>query len=140
MPLNINGRICLIYSIAFGIGCTLTLRSINPGIRYLFDLIHLNQLSGILLIILFSIIIFTDTGISFNIIAKFKGISSKVKEDSTEKITTEVKKTIFERYNILYRRLVESFPDMKVYNKYLIKQFNSMREFRKNIFKNKKRH
>ena len=56
MPLNINGRICLIYSIAFGIGCTLTLRSINPGIRYLYDLIHLNQLSGIILIIIFSII------------------------------------------------------------------------------------
>ena len=140
MPLNINGRICLIYSIAFGIGCTLTLRSINPGIRYLYDLIHLNQLSGIILIIIFSIIIFTDTGLSFNIIAKFKGISNKVKEDSTEKITTEVKKTVLEKYNILYRRLVDSFPDMKVYNKYLINKFNSFREFNKNLLKKRKRH
>ena len=116
MRFNLNGRICLLCSLGFGAGCTVTLKLANPIIRALFDTINLpiNVVKGIDLLLIF--ILFIDIMTSFKIINNFKNISNSVVEDSTEKITAMVKKTILNNYNIFYRRLVESFPDMKIQN------------------------
>ena len=137
-PLNINGRICLLFSLMFGAGCTITLKFINPIIRNIYDLMHLNNTGYLIIIIVFSIIIFTDTFISFSVISKLKQISSKIKEDSTEKITKEVRRIVIDKYNILYTRLFNSFPNMIIYNRNLLKKFPNFREFRKRFLNKKK--
>ncbi len=114
---NINGRICLFCSLGFGAGCTACIKIINPILRLLLDQIAMpyNVLRGIDLLL--TILIFLDTVISFKIINNFKNISDSVVEDNTDKITTLVKKTILDNYNVFYRRLVESFPNMQIQNK-----------------------
>ena len=90
---------------------------INPYFRTLFD--NLNLTTQVLKItdlsLLFIFII--DIAVSFKVINNFKHISDNVKEDNTEQITTLVKKTVIDNYNMLYRRLVESFPNIKIYNR-----------------------
>jgi uncharacterized membrane protein len=117
MFLNLNGRICLLCSLGFGAGCTATLMIINPYLRTLFDNLNLStqvlKITDLSLLLIFII----DLAISFKIINNFKHISDNVKEDNTEKITSLVKKTVIDNYNMLYRRLVESFPNIKIYNR-----------------------
>ena len=114
---NINGRICLFCSLGFGAGCTACVKLVNPLLRYLLDLISMSH--GVLwgIDFAFTALIFLDTVISFKIIKNFKNISDSVVEDNTDKLTKLVKKTIFDNYNVLYRRLVESFPNMQIQNR-----------------------
>ncbi len=117
MKYNLNGRICLLCSLGFGAGCTAALAIINPFIRNTIDLIGLtsNNIKGIDLLLIFIFII--DITVSFKIINNLKHISDNVSEDNTEKITSIVKKTIISNYNILYRRIIESFPNMQIQNR-----------------------
>ena len=113
---NLNGRICLLCSLGFGFGCTLTLKVANPILKHVFDVINISNhtLKGIdlLLILLFII----DITVSFKIINNFKNISNNIVEDSTDKITQMVKKTILNNYNMLYKRLIMAFPGVKINN------------------------
>lgn len=117
MKYNLNGRICLLCSAGFGAGCTVVIKLVNPLIRISLDKLSIPY--GVLWGIDFSLIaiIFLDTMLSFKIIHNLKNISDSVVEDNTDKITKLVKKTIFDNYNVLYRRLVESFPNMQLQNR-----------------------
>ena len=114
---NLNGRICLWGAIGFGAGCTIAIKLLNPMIRIILDKISMPY--GVLWGIDFALtaLIFLDTMVSFKIIKNFKNISDSVVEDNTDKLTQLVKKTIFENYNVFYRRLVESFPNMQIQNR-----------------------
>ena len=136
MPYNINGRICLLYSLLFGLGALLVIYLLNPiviaGINK-----HVSE--SILLtisIVLLSIQAF-DMIVSFSIISKLKNISNSIKSDNTEQITKEVKKYIYNSTKP-YRRLLESFPDIKIYNSMvLIKK--RLTESRKKYIEDKKK-
>lgn len=114
MPYNINGRICLLFSLAFGLGALLIIYFLNPiviaGINK-----HVSE--SVLLII--SIVLLSiqalDMIVSFSIISKLKNVSNSIRSDNTEQITKEVKKYIYNSTKP-YRRLLESFPDIKIYN------------------------
>ena len=107
----------LLCSLGFGAGCTVAIKLVNPFFRMIFDKIAMpyNVLWG--LDFALTALIFLDTMISFKIIKNFKNISDSVVEDNTDKLTKLVKKTIFDNYNVLYRRLVESFPNMQIQNR-----------------------
>ena len=117
MKFNLNGRICLVCTLGFGAGCTAALAIINPFIRHIIDLIGLtsNNIKGIDLLLIFLFIV--DMTVSFKIINNLKHISDNVSEDNTDKITSIVRKTIINNYNILYRRIIESFPNMQIQNR-----------------------
>lgn len=135
LKFNINGRICLFCSFGFGLGCTLCLKVVNPFLRQIINIPN-NTLKIIDLILI--LYIFIDTMTSFKIINNFKNISNSIVEDSTEKITTMVKKTILDNYNVLYRRLVESFPTMKTNNKLSLlrnKILNEQKKVEKALYK-----
>ena len=133
--INLNGRICLFCSCGFGFGCTLCLKVVNPILRQIINIpTPFLKCLDIALILL----IFIDTMTSFKIINNFKNISNSIVEDSTEKITTMVRKTILDNYNILYRRLVESFPNMKTNNKLSLLRnriLNEQKKLEKAIYK-----
>ena len=112
---NINGRICLETMIPFGLGCLVLMYAINPFVTKLLYLVPNNTMNIIALIVF--VIYVLDYVISLSIIIKFRNISQNAKSDSTEKVTEFVKKEILKRKQVLYTRLIESFPNFKIRKK-----------------------
>ena len=105
---NLNGRICAETMIPFGILGTLVICVINPIFEYLLNLFNFETIK-IAAIILF-VIYLTDNIISLTIMFGFKGTLKTVEKDGTEEITKKVKKILINK-NVLYKRLVEAFPN-----------------------------
>lgn len=108
---NINGRICLINSIAFGVIATVIMYFVNPEINMIISKIPENTLE-IISIILF-IIFVVDYVVSSKLMLSFKDTLSKVKLDNTEEITEKIKQVLKEK-SIFTRRIVHAFPNVKL--------------------------
>ena len=108
---NINGRICLETMIPFGVGGVIIMKVVNPFIVGLLNKLNDNMLFilGIVILILF----LADNIISFSVVSKIKVSASKLKSDSTEEITEIVKKKLIE-HSMFARRLIKSFPNIKI--------------------------
>ena len=104
---NINGRICLETMIPFGILACLVMYILNPFFESLLNLMP-SIILHIVSIILF-IIYIVDNIISFKIISNISKTVKQVAKDSTEEITTKVKK-VLKQGNILSKRLTDAFP------------------------------
>jgi len=89
--LNINGRISLITSCAFGILGCLLIYGINPSLIKLYSKISMPYLSILTIILVITFII--DIIISFRILKSIK-VSKQKKADNTEEITKQVKEKI----------------------------------------------
>ena len=105
---NLNGRICAETMIPFGILGTLVICVINPIFEYLLNLFNFETIK-ITAVVLFIIYIIDNT-ISLIIMFGFKGTLKTVEKDGTEEITKKVKKILINK-NVLYKRLVEAFPN-----------------------------
>lgn len=108
---NINGRICLETMIPFGVGGVIIMKVVNPFIVGLLNKLNDNMLFivGVVILILF----LADNIISFSVVSKIKVSASKLKSDSTEEITEIVKKKLIE-HSMFARRLIKSFPNIKI--------------------------
>ena len=107
---NLNGRVCLDTMIPFGILGTLMMYFVNPFFTKILNKVPTKTLNIIAIILL---IVFTfDNIISYNAISKFKGATKKAVKDNTEEITEYVKKILSER-NILTKRLIKAYPNVK---------------------------
>ena len=110
---NINGRICLINSLGFGILGLFLLYVIEPIVYNSLTLISpliLILISNILLIIFI-----IDIIISFYTIYKIKSNSNYIRKDNTEEIAKKVKNTL--QHNIhLTKRIFSAFPKVKLLN------------------------
>ena len=105
--LNIDGRVCLTNSLAFGVLGMLALYYINPHVEEFINGFS-NSLTHILSIALF-IIFLVDFIISFNIMNKFKDKIKLVTRDNTAEIKEKINE-IFNN-NILTRRVKDAFPN-----------------------------
>lgn len=114
IPFNVNGRICLKNSIAFGILGSLVMYFINPSLLSLFDRIDYNLISTISIILF--IIFVIDYVISINTIIGLKDTLIKYNKDNTEEISKLVRKHI-ESMSILHRRLYNAYPNVKIRNR-----------------------
>jgi len=113
IPFNINGRICLLYSVAFGFMGTIIIL-IN---KHLLNL--LNSIPTPITIILFTISLIafiTDVIVSFNIINKIKLSADNLRKDYSEEITSKVKE-ILKNSSRLTNRLLNAYPDIKIIKK-----------------------
>lgn len=126
---NINGRVCLEYMLAFGILGIVIIYIVNPYLLSLINKISFNNLY-LITIILFLIFII-DNIISFQIIYTFKNTIITVAKDSTEQISEKVHEILLEK-SILVKRLHNAFPDLQVKIK------NAEKELRKKVKKIKK--
>lgn len=114
---NLNGRICLDNLIAFGIFGVLLAEIVNP-----FFFTGLDKLSSHTIYILTSILVTSfiiDYVISIKIILKFKNISHEIKFDSTELVTEYVKNEIKRRNKVLYTRIINAFPNLKIKKRHI---------------------
>ena len=112
MKFNINGRVCLLYAILFGLGGYVVIAFINPFLFSVFDSIP--NLALNIVAITLSVILLIDYVITFRIINNIKKINVKFSlQDNTEEITKKVKQTLAEK-SALYRRLLNAFPKLKI--------------------------
>lgn len=105
---NVNGRICLIYSLLFGLG-GLFLLNFNPLlIKFLKSLsvCFFNTISTTIMIIFI-----TDLFISINIIKRLKLATLEYNKDNTEEITEKIS-SILKRKSNQFKRLLLAFPNI----------------------------
>lgn len=107
---NLNGRICLVNSLAFGVLGFLLIKFVNPFVVGL-----ITKLSPTMMNILFYTILtlfLIDNVISFKVIFKIKNMSVKyVHLDNTKEITEKVKKILSD--NVLAKRVFKAFPNIR---------------------------
>lgn len=107
---NLNGRICLVNSLAFGVLGFLLIKFVNPFVVGL-----ITKLSPTMMNILFYtilILFLIDNVISFKVIFKIKNMSVKyVHLDNTKEITEKVKKILSD--NVLAKRVFKAFPNIR---------------------------
>lgn len=109
-PFNVNGRVCLHNSLAFGILGVLLLYFINPFVEGILSSLPQNVV--FILSVSSLAIFFADIITSFNVISRVKLTTSLVLKDNTEEITEKVKE-ILSKSSLLTKRLVDAFPDLK---------------------------
>ena len=112
---NINGRICIATMIPFGILGVLGLCYFNPFLLGVFSKVpdSILTFSTITLLVLY----ITDNILSFRIIYGLNDITENVHSDSTEKVTSQVKKIIIDGNKALYSRLILAFPRIQIFKK-----------------------
>ncbi len=107
---NLNGRICLLNSIFFGLLAGIIVYIVNPFVVSQITKVDSNILS-IIAVILFVVFIF-DNIISFNVMSKLKNVAYEAKNDNTDEITKKVKEIIAQSSK-LGNRLINAFPNFK---------------------------
>lgn len=107
MPFNLNGRICLTASIAFGILGVLLVRFINPF--FLGILGHLGDSIIVAIAAILVGILICDIMLSLWMIVNFRVTVGTVERDATDEISTRVRQIMMEKGR-LNRRLVKAFP------------------------------
>jgi len=108
---NLNGRICLETMIPFGLCGLLVIYILNPF--FLSVLIKIPNSIKLAITIPLFLLVLLDIIISFKIITNLKGMISLENRDGTEEINKKVKE-ILTKGNNLYRRLLDSFPHIKL--------------------------
>lgn len=106
--LNLNGRITLKNTIAFGLLGLLLLFFINPFISDLVNKIPDSNLVIITIIIMIAMAI--DAITTFIIVYKLKSTWKQIKKDSTEEITRKVKALL--KTHPFTKRLINAFPNI----------------------------
>lgn len=107
---NLNGRICLINCLGFGVLGFILIKYLNNFLYNIYSNFNIITIN-ILFYILITIFII-DLIVSFNVIFKIKNMSLKfVNPDNTNEITKKVRELI--KNNWLVKRLFMAFPNVK---------------------------
>lgn len=114
LPFNINGRICLLYSVLFGLGGFIML-IVNPIIQNF--MISIPKLLFNIIICIIIIFFIIDCIISFNIINKLKLATQEIYKDNTEEITQKISSVIHEKSK-QFKRVIQAFPNAYTKNIY----------------------
>lgn len=153
-PFNLHGRICLHFSIMWGLATTIIVKVIHPIINFLIDAIPFEVIKYILS--LFIVTLLLDFSFTLKSLIKFKPIlteilkirnelkrkytyifsSTKIKTLERIEITELNLKEIMNRYNTYYsnlsfnhRRLLKSFSNISIF-----KIENLAKQIRKNYY------
>lgn len=138
---NINGRICLVNSVFFGLIGMLMLCFLTPKLVAM--ICNINIITRYVLASIILLIFLTDLTISFNIVSSMKHIAFEINKDSTIEISKKVREILVSK-NILFRRVAVAFPNFKYTleekRKAIIKKKNEIvTKTRKNIEKSKEK-
>ena len=111
---NLNGRICLMNLIAFGVLGLMVIYVLNPFFTSLLTKLNESQIKWIAIGL--SIIFIIDNIISFIVIFGFrkatKYVNSEGKADNTEQITKMVRELLSEK-SFLHRRFINAYPRLE---------------------------
>lgn len=110
-PFNIDGRVCLINSLLFGILCILLVVFINP-----FIVNSLNKIPSSFINIIASILMvlfIIDFTISFKIIFNIKKSTYNIRHDYTSEISDKVRETLMKKSKS-FNRILKAFPNFRI--------------------------
>lgn len=107
LPLNINGRICIPFSLGFGFGGVMA-QLLNPYIQDIFHLVPITVFNILIITLIIWFII--DCIISFNIINRLKLTSLEIYKDSTEEISEKIRAVLLEKSK-QFKRILQAFPN-----------------------------
>lgn len=113
MRFNINGRICLETMIPFGLLGCLLMYVLNPFFSKI--LLKLSPVTLNVVAIILAIIFITDVVISTVVLSKIHVSTRDLKVDNSEELTKKAKEYIIS-HSILGRRVIKSFPNIKMFN------------------------
>lgn len=96
MPLNLNGYVCLLFSLIWGVACVLIVDFIHPLIHKVLSWIPFSV--GIVLIIVLGIAVFVDVYVTASTILKMNRHLEKMKEIAIElhRISDELGESIYQ--------------------------------------------
>lgn len=136
---NIEGRVCLLNSVLFGVLGITFIYIINPFYMGILRKIPQNIFIGISIILMIGFLI--DNILTFTILEKLKLKVGEIKKDATSEIDNQIREFL-SHYNFYLKRLFKAFPTMKMESnieqltdtiRNNINKFNKDRkEFRKN--------
>lgn len=106
MKFNLNGRICLLNTVLFGILALVLIYLVNPPLIFVISKMNKKILNIISIICL--IIFFTDTFISTKVILNIKDKISNIKYDATYEIKKLIENILDKKY--LPNRILKAFP------------------------------
>lgn len=114
-PFNINGRVCLLNSILFGIAGIMIIEFLNPFLVFLLDLLPTTILY-VLSAILFVIFLF-DVVISIVVLTKLKLSSFNYGKRDASADIIKLRNRALGRYTFFTTRLLNAFPKVEGLNK-----------------------
>ena len=96
MPLNLNGYVCLLFSLVWGMACVLIVKILHPLIHKALD--FLPEFVGWTCIVLFGVTLFVDLYVTVTDILKMNRKLAKMNEIATElhRISDEIGENIYE--------------------------------------------
>lgn len=111
---NLNGRICGLNSLLFGLCGILVVYIINPILISILNKIPIKILCSVSFFVL--VIFMADFIFSLNVINKFKKTLTSVdlKKDSTQEFAKVVKEKLINNHEIFQKRLMNAFPNMVI--------------------------
>ena len=109
---NIKGRVCLENMILFGLGAMIVMYLINPLVLKLVN--ALSSHTQLILAIVIFIIYFADNMLSLKIILNFRKNFDGSRGDNNENVTDLVKKELKKQNKVFNKRLLNSFPKLKI--------------------------
>lgn len=131
---NINGRICAVTLIPFGILGLVMIYLVKPFLFRLFVQIPQPWMDGVCAVLV--AVFLTDTVISTTILGKIRHTAELASGDSTEAITHIVRERLQARP--LVRRTLRAFPYAQVYNRRLLERIKRTRAEIKEEFQQKR--
>ena len=96
MPLNLNGYVCLLFSLIWGVACVLIVKILHPLIHKALD--FLPEFVGWTCIVLFGVTLFVDLYVTVTDILKMNRKLAKMNEIATQlhRISDEIGENIYE--------------------------------------------
>ncbi len=110
LPFNIEGRVCLIHAILFGILGLGFIYILDPKIMHTLTNLTLAQLTNFAIIAL--VIFIIDLFISFKVIKKITTTAEAIKKDNTAEINEKMKEILLSQ-SYLTKRIILNFPNLK---------------------------
>lgn len=115
LSFNINGRVCLLNSILFGIAGVFVIEIINPFLIFLLDFLPTTVLYIVTVVLL--VIFLLDVGISIAVLTKIKLSSMNYGKRDASSDIIKLRNKALERYTFFTTRLLNAFPKVEGLNK-----------------------
>ncbi len=112
---NVNGRICLMNSVLFGLLCIVLLYIVNPYIIRMLN--HIPPLYLIFISSFLLAIFLIDNIVTFTIMFNIRTLTKAIRKDYTEEITKRVHKILAKQaeQSFIVRHLLKAFPSIKFF-------------------------
>lgn len=134
---NLDGRICLLNSILFGLGGVLIIYVLNPLILPIFDSMSENFL--IILTLILMAIFIIDFIISVVVLVQLKISSIRFSEKDVSEEVIKLRNKKLKQNSLLLKRLLNAFPKIEGKDKEKIVELKrKVNEFREKIKENKR--